>query len=107
MECIKYINDLEIEIKILEDLKQKENSDEIIKIIEEKKKIINRCKNNLKMLSEDQICYRIYLKILNGLSVSKAIHQVAEENYLNGTKPSSIAAIWENYYPILKKILKT
>lgn len=108
MECIKYINDLSIEITILEDLLKNldSNTEEIEDKIKRKKIILEKCKNNLEKLSSDQICYRIYVKILNGFSLSKAIEKVAEENYLNDLKPSHVDTIWRNYYPKMKKILK-
>ena len=111
MECIKYINDLNIEIEILNDLKKsldcsKAEKEEIEEKIRRKSIILEKCKNNLSKLSSDQICYRIYVKILNGYSLSKAIELVAEENFLNDEKPYHINSIWRNYYPKLKKILK-
>lgn len=108
MECIKYINDLEIEIKILEDLKGNIDCDEkeIEEKINRKRGILERCKENLSKLSDNQICYRVYLNILNGMSVSKAIEKVAEENLYNDVKPTTPEAIWKFYYPNLKKILK-
>lgn len=108
MECIKYINDLEIEIRMLEDLKGNIDCDEkeIEEKINRKRGILERCKENLSKLSDNQICYRIYLNILNGMSVSKAIEKVAEENVYNDVKPFSAEALWKCYYPQLKKILK-
>ena len=94
MECIKYINDLVIEIKILENIKhsKKDNDLAIDKEILNRKQLLEECKNNLSKLSENQICYRIYLNILNGMTPSKA------------TDPSTI---WKNYYKKIKKYLKT
>lgn len=109
MECIKYINDLEIEIKMLEDLKGNIDCDEkeIDEKINRKKELIERCKENLSKLSDNQICYRIYLHMLNGLNPSKAIEKVAEENYKNDIKPTDIITLWKNYYNKIKKIIKT
>ena len=59
----------------------------------------------MEKLSDNQVCYRIYLNILNGMSVSKAIEKVADENYINNVKPSSSETIWKYYYPNLKKII--
>ena len=108
MECIKYINDLSVEIEILNDLKNNLDCDtsDIEDKIRRKKEILEKCKTNLERLSEDQICHRIYVKILNGQSLSKAIEQIAEENYLQDLKPCTSNTIWKNYYPKLKKILK-
>ena len=107
MECIKYINDLEIEIQILKDLKGNIKCDvsEIDEKIKNKEQLINKCKENLSKLSDNQICYRIYLHMLNGLNPSKAVEKVAEENYMNNVMPNSIPAIWL-YYRKLKKNLE-
>lgn len=109
MECIKYINDLEIEIKMLEDLKGNIDCDEkeIDEKISKKKELIERCKENLSKLSDNQICYRIYLYMLDGLKPSKAIEKVAEENFKNGVKPVDISTLWNKYYKKIKKIIKT
>ena len=107
MECIKYINDLEIKIKVLEELKgHVDNEIELEKEIKEKKDLLNQCKENLKKLSDDDICYRIYVYMLEGLNATKAIEKVAEENYLNDKKPTTTTAIWTIYYPKLKKNIK-
>lgn len=107
MDCIPYINDLQTEIKILKDVRTNENCniEEIDKKILEKENLIEKCKENLSKLSDNQICYRIYLYILSGMKVSKAIEKVAEENYLKGITPSSEIGIYKYYYPKLKKIL--
>lgn len=108
MECIKYINDLDIEIKMLNDA-LKECRDEreyknISKVIESKSIQMNRYKENLSKLSDCQIEYRIYLKMLNGLSPTKAIEEVASENYINDIIPNTERQIWK-YYKNLKNIL--
>lgn len=109
MDCIPYINDLVTEIKILKDVKANGNCDvdTINQKIEEKESLVNECKNNLSKLSNNQICYRIYLNMLNGLNPTQAIEKVAHENYINGVKPTDIPTIWKNYYKKMKKILKT
>ena len=106
MECIKYINDLEIEIKMLDEIYEENKNDVLLEKIQRKKRILENCKNNISKLSIDKICYRIYLYILNGYSVSKAIDKVAEENLYNDTKPSTPNHIWKYYYPKLKKVLE-
>lgn len=107
MDCIKYINDLSVEIEILKDLLTSSEKDklEIEDRINRKAVILEKCKRNLEKLSDNQVCYRIYLNILNGMSVSKAIEKVADENYINNVKPSSSETIWKYYYPNLKKII--
>jgi len=105
MDCIKYINDLQLEIKMLEDLKNNSNTEDIDKKIKNKKDILEKCKANLEKLSFNQIYYKLYLNILNGLTPSKAVETVAESNYLNDIKPCSVASIWE-YYKKMKKIIE-
>ena len=108
MECIKYINDLETEIQILKDLKGNIKCDvsEIDEKIKNKEQLINKCKENLSKLSDNQICYRIYLHMLNGLNPSKAVEKVAEENYINDIKPNAPSNLWK-YYKKIQKKLKT
>lgn len=74
-------------------------------VIDSKNEKMEFYKENLKKLSDNQICYRIYEKMLNGINPTKAVEQVAEENYLAGVIPCSIPTIW-NFYKKLKKILK-
>lgn len=109
MECIKYINDLTIEISILEDIKNNCNdilkNNEITNTLNIKKEQLEDYKNKLNKLSNNQICYRLYSKILNGESLTKAVESVAEENYLNNIKPNSVSAIWR-YYKKMKKYLE-
>lgn len=109
MDCIPYIENLRLEVQTLKDYKTKFCSDEetVDKMIAEKEQLIEKCKENLSKLSDDQICYRIYLHMLNGLSATKAIEKVSEENIAHGIKPTDISSIWENYYKKLKKMLKT
>lgn len=106
MEYIPYINDLQIEIKILEDVKANGNCDIsfLEKQIEEKKVLINKYKDNLSKLSNNKIEYRLYLAILNGLNPSKAVAKIANENYINNISPSSIASIWRIYKKMKKNI---
>lgn len=107
MDCIPYINDLQVEINILKDIKNnnKFSDEKIDKKIEEKELLIKKCKDNLSKLSINSIEYRIYLKILEGMKPSKAISKVAEENYINGVKPTSEVTIYKYYYPNLKKVI--
>jgi len=109
MECIKYINDLTIEISILEDMKNNyadvSKINEITETLNNKKNQLQEYKDKLNKLSNNQICYRLYSKILNGESLTKAVESVAEENYLNNVKPNSVSAIWR-YYKKMKKYLK-
>lgn len=112
MDCIKYINDLKVEISMLRELKEnriEDNQDcsEFDEKIQKKENLISRCKENLRNLSDNQICYRIYLAILDGLSPSKAIDKIASENYIKGIKPMDTSTLWENYYKKVKKIINS
>ena len=106
MDCIPYINDLLIEIQILKDVKANGNCDieKVSNQIKEKELLIDKCKDNLKKLSENQICYRIYLNILSGMKPSKAIEKVANENYVNNVKPYDITTLWKKYYKKIKNL---
>lgn len=110
MECIKYINDLKIEIDMLNDTlndcRDEREYKNITRILASKNELMKKYKDNLEKLSDNQIEYRIYLKMLNGLSPTKAIKEVSDENYENGTSPTDITTIWKNYYSNLKKIIK-
>ena len=107
MDCIPYINDLQIEIKILKDVKANGNSDinSIDEQIREKEALLDECKKNLSKLSDSQIEYRLYLALLSGLNPNKAVEKIADENYFNNIKPNSISGVW-NYYQKLQKKLK-
>lgn len=107
MDCIPYISDLKVEINILKDLKKNNIGDnsKINEQIKEKELLISKCKENLSMLSINSIEYRLYLKILNGARPSKAVEEIASENYINNIKPSSVNKIWINYYKKIKKFL--
>ena len=107
MDCIPFIKNLLVEIEILEDLKRtaSSNEKEISKKISEKKETIERCKSNLSKLENGSIEYRLYLYILNGLTPSKAVAKVADENFQNDIKPSSENRIWRDYYKKIKNFL--
>jgi hypothetical protein len=101
MNCIPYINDLLIEIDTLNKL----NSDgKLNSLIEKKEKLLQKCKNNLTKLSDNKIEYRLYLKIISGTNPSKAVEEIARENYINDIYPSSIASIWRIYRNLKKNI---
>ena len=93
MDCIPYINDLLIEIKMLEELDS--SNPEIKGKILIKREKINKVKENLSKISVNSIEYRIYLKMLNGLTPTRAI------------KPAEESIIWKKYYKNLKKMLNS
>ena len=43
--------------------------------------------------------------MLNGKTASQAVSEVADENYMNDIKPSSLSSIWV-YYKNMQKIIK-
>ncbi len=105
MDAIPYINDLIQEIRILNNLKNDKNNADIDEKINNKQQKINDIKQALSELSNNQICYKLYLYILNGMSPSKAIEKISEENMMNGIKPTDISTLWKNYYKKIKKYL--
>ena len=107
MDCIPFINDLEIEIKILKDVRANGNSDVslIDEQIQKKEELLNNCIDNLSKLSDSQIEYRLYLALLSGLNPNRAVEKIADENHFNNIKPNSISGVW-NYYQKLQKKIK-
>ncbi len=109
MDCIPYINDLNVEIEMLKEALQDCNNEKeyqnIINIIKSKEDKLQKYRTNLSKLSNNKIEYRLYLAILNGLTPSKAVEKVANENFMNQVKPSSVVGVW-NYYYKLKEIIK-
>lgn len=109
LDCIPYINDLKVEIEVLKNLmndKDESSKKEILNMIKVKECLIDKCIKNLKKLSNNQICYRIYLNILSGLSVNQAIEKVAQENYLNNVKPATETSLYRDYYRKVKDIIR-
>lgn len=109
MECISYLNDLIVEVNALKLMKENYNGTEkqqdIDLLIRKKEDLIYRCKSNLIKLSDNNICFRIYFHMLNGLNASRAVATVSQENFLKGIKPTSITSLWD-YYRKLQKIIK-
>lgn len=107
MESIAYINDLINEIEIFKNIRDHsiDKIDTLNTLIDEKEKLLEQCKTNLSKLSNNQIEYKLYLKMLNGKTASQAVSEVADENYMNDIKPSSLSSLWV-YYKNMQKILK-
>lgn len=108
MDCIPYINDLQIEIQILKDVRANGNCDieQIDNQIKTREDLIDKCKANLAKLSDNKIEYRLYLSILNGLNPNKAVEKIANENYYSNIKPNSISGVWNYYIKMQKKLKK-
>lgn len=106
MDCIPYINDLQLEINMLKDIKGSNNDEHIEKQIKEKTELLEKCKNNLAKLSGNKIEYRMYLKLLEGKKASQIVAEISDENYKNNIKPASLDRLWKVYYKNLKKMIK-
>ncbi len=107
MDCIPYIEDLKKEIDILEEVKRNSNCNkkQINKIINKKKGTVKKIEINLQKMSGNQIYYKIYLYLLQGLKVSEALEKVSYDNYINDVKPIALSSLWKHYEK-MKKILK-
>lgn len=103
MDCIPYINDLQIEIAILN--KIADDDIDVKRKIKEKQETIEMIKENLSKISINSIEYRLYLKILNGKTPTQAVNEIADENFNNDIKPNGTTQIWK-YYNKIKKIIK-
>lgn len=103
MDCIPYINDLQIEIAILN--KIADDDIDVKRKIKEKQETIEMIKENLSKISINSIEYRLYLKILNGKTPTQAVNEVADENFNNDIKPNGTTQIWK-YYKKIKKFIK-
>lgn len=109
VECIKIINDLKVELDMLKDAlrdcRDEREYRNLERVIKGKEEQLDRYKTNMAKLSDNQIEYRIYLKLLNGLTPTRAVEEVAEENYLRDVSPTGTSQIWNKYYKNLKKII--
>ena len=103
MDCIPYINDLQIEIAILN--KIADDDIDVKRKIKEKQETIEMIKENLSKISINSIEYRLYLKILNGKTPTQAVNEIADENFNNDIKPNGTTQRWK-YYNKIKKIIK-
>lgn len=103
MDCIPYINDLQIEIAILN--KIADDDIDVKRKIKEKQETIEMIKEDLSKISINSIEYRLYLKILNGKTPTQAVNEIADENFNNDIKPNGTTQIWK-YYNKIKKIIK-
>lgn len=102
MDCIPYINDLLIEIKVLEELDS--SNPEIKGKILIKREKIDKVKENLSKMSVNSIEYRLYFKILSGRTPTQAVNEIADENFAEDIKPNGITQIWK-YYKKIKNLL--
>ena len=84
------------DIKIQELLKQEINN---------KKTLLSKYRSILSNISSDDICCRLFAKLLGGRPPTKAVEEVARENYFQNIKPSSLSTIWR-YYSRIKELLQ-
>ena len=104
-DCIPYIHDLDLEIKMLKKIrKNRKDKEDIDLLIAEKEEELEGYKDDLSKLSPQSVEYKIYLKMLNGMTPSHAVEKTADENYYNDVKPSSVSGVWIYYRKLKKKI---
>lgn len=103
VECIK---SAELSLKVIEEECRRNPSEHLL---EEKDKLLRLVENYKFYLSQmPEIENRIYYKIAyEGKCTSRAIKEVAEENYINNQKPTDESWIYRKYYPKVKEILET
>ena len=108
-ECIKYMNNFEMEITTIKGLIKKTDNIRmqqlLTKEVEDKKTLLNKYRSVLSNLSSNDICCRLYAKILGGAPPTKAVEEVAWENYSKDVKPCSLSTIWR-YYSKIKQLLE-
>lgn len=108
-ECLKYMDSFEMEIKTLEGLINK-TDDEKMKVllekeVDNKKTLLGKYRSVLSNISSNEICCRLFAKILGGSPPTKAVEEVARENYFQNIKPNSLSAIWR-YYSKIKELVE-
>lgn len=108
-ECIKYMNNFEMEIMTIEGLINKVDNEKMQELlshdIDNKKTLLNKYRSVLSNISSDDICCRLFAKILGGTPPTKAVEEVARENYFQNIKPNSLSTIWR-YYGKIKQLLQ-
>ena len=108
-ECLKIMDSFEMEIKALEGLIGKTDEVKLQGLlkqeIDNKKTLLGKYRSVLSNISSNDICCRLFAKMLGGTPVTKAVEEVARENYFQNTKPSSLSAIWR-YYAKIKELLE-
>jgi len=108
-ECLDFMNNFEMEIKALEGLVDKTNDNKIQVLlkqeIDNKKTLLGKYRSVLSNISSNDICCRLFAKIIKGTPATKAVSEVARENYFSNTKPSSLSTIWR-YYAKIKELLE-
>ena len=108
-ECINYMNGFEMEIVAIEGLLEKTDDVKMKSILEKeidnKKTLLSKYRSVLSNISSNEICCRLFSKILGGSPPTKAVEEVARENYFKNIKPCSLSAIWR-YYSKVKQLIE-
>ena len=108
-ECEKYMTSFELEIKIIEGLVKKTDNNKIKELLKQdvdnKKNLLSKYRSVLSNIASDEICCRLFAKILEGTPPTIAVEKIATENYHNNIKPYSLSAIWR-YYSKIKELLE-
>jgi hypothetical protein len=108
-DCIKYMDNFEMEIIALEGLMKRTDDIKMQQLLEievsNKKTLLSKYRSVLSNISSNDICCRLFAKILGGLPPTKAVEDVAKENYYRDIKPNSLSAIWR-YYSKIKDLLE-
>lgn len=108
-ECLKYMNNFEMEIIALEGLIKKTDDIKMQQLlnkeVDNKKTLLGKYRSVLSNISSDEICCRLFYKIIGGTPPTKAVEEVANENYNKDIKPNSLSTIWR-YYSKIKQLLE-
>ena len=79
-ECIEYMNNFEMEIMTIEGLINKVDNEKMQELlshdIDNKKTLLNKYRSVLSNISSDDICCRLFAKILGGTPPTKAVEEV-------------------------------
>lgn len=105
----EYLNSIDREIEVLKTLINRADTLPLKKLLEREIEYKNNAKmihkNILEQISDNETYRKLYIKLLNGKSASRAVEEVVNENYYNNIKPYSEASIWR-YYSKLKQLIK-
>ena len=103
------MDSFEMEIKALEGLIGKTDEIKLQGLLQQeidnKKTLLGKYRSVLSNISSNEICCRLFAKLMGGASATKAVEEIARENYFQNTKPSSLSAIWR-YYGKIKELLE-
>ena len=105
----EYLNSIEKEIELLNRLASRTDTLPLKKLLEREIEYKNEVKlihkNILEQISSNETYRKLYLKLIDGKTASKAVEEVVNENYYNNIKPSSESSVWR-YYSKLKELIK-